>query len=58
MKEYRINYEEMFDFLLDGKPYKVILEYRNLAIQAVKAKFGFRPEVEITSDCKYAIIIL
>ena len=58
MNEYRINYKEMFDALLDGEPYKVESEYKNLAIQAVKAKFGFRPEVKITSDLKYAIITL
>lgn len=58
MKEYRINYAEMFKFLLEGKTYKVKSEFKTFAIQAVKAKFGFRPEVEITSDYKYAIITL
>lgn len=58
MNEYRINYKEMFDTLFECKPYKVKSEYRNLAIQAVKSQFGFKPEVQITPDFKYAIIKL
>lgn len=58
MKEYRINYQEMFDALLNGKSYKVKYEHKNLAMQAVKAKFGFSPEVTYTSDLDFVIITL
>ena len=58
MKEYRINYQEMFKTLLDGKPYQVKSEYKNLAMQAVKSKFGFNPKVQISPDWKYAVITL
>lgn len=58
MKEYSINYEEMLDTLFNGKSYQVKSEYKNLAMQAVKAKFGFRPELHITPCGKYVIITL
>lgn len=58
MEGYRINYIELFDNLIDGNPYKVKSEYRNLAIQFVRAKFGFQPEVQFTIDGEYAIVTL